>query len=122
MSAATANRGLQTESLTGLHWIGIVLALLTGIIHLFLGVRFLSSPLGVSFVLAGVGFVGAVVLLLFDYRRRLLYLVGIPFIGIQVVLYFLLNWPDVVSPVGIADKVVQLSLIAVLVVLYRQTG
>lgn len=120
MSAATANRGLQTESLTGLHWAGIVLALLTGVIHLFLGVRFIDSPLGVSFILAGLGFVGAVVLLLVDYRRRLLYLVGIPFTAIQIVLYFVLNWPDVVSPIGIGDKLIQLGLVAVLVVLYRQ--
>ena len=120
MAAATANRGLQTESLTTLHWIGIALALLTGVIHLFLGVRFIDSPLGVSFVLAGLGFVGAVVLLLFDYRRRLLYLVGIPFTAIQVVLYFPLNWPDVVSPIGLGDKLIQLGLIAVLVTLYRR--
>ena len=121
MSVATANRGLQTESLTSLHWAGVVLALLTGLIHLALGVRFAPSPVGISFILAGLGFFGAVVLLLLDYRRRLLYLVGIPFTAIQIVLYFPLNWPDVVSPIGLGDKVIQLALVAVLVVLYRRT-
>jgi hypothetical protein len=119
----------ETASLTRLHWLGIVLALVTGAVHLAFGVLFLDPAAGVlssanaqplSFVLAGIAFFVAVLLLLLDFRRRLLYLVGIPFTGVQVVLYFALNWPDVLSPGGIGDKVVQVALIAVLVVLYRR--
>jgi hypothetical protein len=110
----------ETASLTTLHWIGIALAVVTGVIHLVLGVRFLDSLMGISFLLAGVGFLAGVVFVLIDYRRRLWYLVGVPFTAIQVALYVPVNWPDLLSPVGVADKVVQVALIAVLVVLYRR--
>jgi hypothetical protein len=110
----------ETESLTRLHWIGIVLAAITGAVHLYFGVLALDTVQGASFVLAGIAFFVAIFLLLLDVRRRLLYLVGIPFTGIQVVLYFYLNWPDVLNPGGIGDKVVQVTLIAVLIVLYRR--
>lgn len=110
----------ETESLTPLHWIGIVLASITGIVHLYFGILAIDTAQGVSFVLAGVAFFVAILLLLLDVRRRLLYLVGIPFTGIQVVLYFVFNWPDVLSPGGIGDKIVQVALIAILVVLYRR--
>jgi len=124
-----ASSTFETASLTRLHWVGIVLAIITGAVHLAFGVLFLDSGAGIlspanaqplSFVLAGVAFFVAVLLVLFDVRRRLLYLVGIPFTGIQVVLYFVLNWPDVLNPSGIGDKVVQVTLIAILVVLYRR--
>lgn len=111
---------LQTESLTGLHWLAIVLSVVSGVIHLVLGVSFAPEPLGISFLLAGVAFLVAVVLVLVDVRRRQLYLLGIPFTALQVVLYFVVNWPDVVSPIGIVDKVAQVVLIAALVVLYRR--
>ncbi|GAB6861033.1 hypothetical protein ACFR97_01555 [Haloplanus litoreus] len=110
----------ETASLTRLHWVGIVLAVITGVVHLVFGALAIDTLQGVSFVLAGVAFFVAVLLLLLDYRRRLLYLVGIPFTGVQVVLYFYLNWPNVLSPGGIGDKVVQVALIAILVVLYRR--
>ena len=122
MSAGKTNRGsLRTDSLTRLHWAGIVLALLTGIIHLALGIPAVPSALGISFVFAGIGFFAGIGLVLVDYRRQLVYLVGIPFIGIQIVLYFVLNWPDVWNPGGIGDKLIQSALIVVLVVLYRRT-
>lgn len=111
---------LETASLTRLHWLGIVLAVVTGAVHLYFGILALDTLQGVSFVLAGIAFFVAVLLLLLDFRRRLLYLVGIPFTGVQVVLYFVLNWPNVLNPGGIGDKVVQVSLIAILVVLYRR--
>jgi len=120
---------VDTASLTRLHWLGIVLAVVTGAVHLAFGVLFLDSAAGIlspanaqplSFVLAGIAFFVAVLLLLLDFRRRLLYLVGIPFTGIQIVLYFALNWPDVLNPGGVGDKVVQVALITVLVVLYRR--
>ena len=96
----------ETESLTRLHWIGTVLAAITGIVHLYFGVLALDTLQGASFVLAGIAFFVAIGLLLLDVRRPLLYLAGIPFPGVQVVLYFYLNWPNVLSPGGIGDKVV----------------
>lgn len=111
-----SNTSIETESLTTLHWIGIALAAVTGVVHLGIGVAFADLLLG----LAGVGFFGAIALLLLNVRRKLLYLVGIPYTGSQIVLYFVFNWPDVLSPIGIGDKVVQVVLVTVLVALYRR--
>lgn len=118
--ATESASGFETESLETIHWAAIVLAAITGIIHLVLGVRFISTQLGVPFVLAGLGFFGAIVLFLRDFRRRLLYPVGVLFTGVQVVLYVAFNWPDIFSPAGVIDKVIQLVLIVLLVVLYRR--
>ena len=115
---ATETPTVETEGTTQLQYLGIGLAALTGLIHLALGVRFLPSPLAISFVLAGLGFFGGIALFWLDYRRRLLYLVGVAFTAVQVGAYFVLNWPDVVSPLGLADKAIQVALIGVLVVLY----
>lgn len=112
--------GLETDSLTTLHWIAVAIAIISGIVHLALGVPALPSGFGISFILAGIAFFVAVGLFLIDYRRRLLYLIGIPFTAIQIVLYFVLNWPDVIAPAGIGDKVLQTTLVVILYVLYRR--
>lgn len=116
---------LETDSLTPLHWVGIAAALLSGVIHLALSVPFLPSPMGIAFLLAAGGFAGAVVLVLLDYRRRLVYLVGIPFTAVQIVGWYVVNEPATLadlSVLGVADKLAQFVLIVVLVVLYRRTA
>lgn len=113
---------IDIESLTALHWIAVGLAIITGVIHLALGVMFFPGIQPVAFLLAGLGFFGAVVLFLLGYRRRLLYLVGILFVALQIVLYLLINQraDPAVSPVEGIDKAVQIILIVLLVVLYRR--
>jgi len=118
--------GLAIESLGGLHWVGIVLAAVSGIIHLFLGVQFAPSGLGIAFLLAGLGFLGAIVLVVLAIRRRLVYAVGIPFTAIQMVLWYYFNFavgpksfPGDVGTMGVVDKVAQIVLIVVLIVLLR---
>jgi hypothetical protein len=111
---------LDLDTLTPVHWVGVVLAVVSGAIHLALGVGFLPSPFGVSFVLAGLGFAGAVALLLVGYRRRLLYGVGIPFTGVQVVLWYLVRVRGEGFPafgeatLDYVDKAAQVLLILVL--------
>jgi len=124
--------GLRTDSLGSLHWAGIALAVVSGVVHLFLGLVDPFSggliPLGqqVSFVLAGLGFFGAVALVLADLYRRTVYAVGIPFTAIQIVLWYYLNYvagPKALSQIGpieIVDKVAQVALVGVLVVLLRR--
>lgn len=114
------SNGFETASLTRLHWAGVGLAAITGIVHLYFGVLALDTLQGAAFVLAGIAFFVGILFLLLGVRRRLLYLVGIPFTGSQVVLYVHLNWPNVLNPGGIGDKIVQITLIAILVVLYRR--
>lgn len=124
--------GLAIGSLGGLHWAGIVLAAVTGVIHLFLGVDgvtgspYFSFELGVAFLLAGLGFFSAIVLVLLDIRRRAVYAAGIPFTAIQLVLWYYLNFattdssfPGDVGTFGAIDKIVQVLLIVVLIVLLR---
>jgi hypothetical protein len=115
---------LETRSLTPLHWIAVALALVTGVVHLALGVLFFPGGLGVAFLLAGFGFLGGVVLFLLDYRRRQLYPTGVAFTAVQIVLYLLINppsFPDV-PPAEAIDKVAQILLVVALVVLYRREG
>jgi hypothetical protein len=117
---------LSLDTLSPTHWVGIALALVTAAIHLVLGVGFLPHPMGVLFVFSGLGFVGAVVLLLFDYRRRLLYAIGIPYTGVQIVFWAVLNWETIsagtIPPSHAVDKVAQVGLILVLIELSRRSG
>jgi hypothetical protein len=128
MATATSQR-VATESLGGLHWAGAALAVVSGVIHLVLGVGSLlggDAGFGVAFLLAGVAFLVAVGLLVIDYRRPLLYAVGVPFTAVQVVAWYWLNYASTGRPLAsiggieIADKLAQLLLIVVLVVLYRR--
>lgn len=126
--ATTEQQGLslQVRSLGVRHWLGIVAALASAGIHFLLGVRFLPTGLGISFILAGFGFVGAVVLVLLGIRRRAVYALGIPFTLGQIVLWYLVNFsggsksfPGDIGTLGALDKLAQLVLIAVLVILLR---
>lgn len=112
---------LALSSLGRLHWLAIAMAVGSAVIHLVLGVAFLPHPMGVAFVLAAAGFFGAVGLVLVDYRRRLLYLAGIPYTAVQIVLWYALNSPagiGDVSAVEAVDKIAQGILIVALIVLY----
>lgn len=105
----------QRDSLTQLQWLAVVLAVITGVLHVYAGVVEGRVPVA----LAGVGYAGALVLFFLDYRRRLLYLVGIPYTAIQIPL-----WLVVKSEYGVVDyvdKAVQVVLILVLLYLYLNT-
>lgn len=113
---------LRTDSLTSVVWVGIAVAVVSGLIHLFLGVRQLPSGLGISFVLAGLGFLGAVALVLVGYRRSTVYLVGVPFVLVQIVFWYYVNFvgesasfPGDVGTLGAVDKIAQVVLLVVLV-------
>ncbi|WP_336338424.1 DUF7475 family protein [Haloarcula brevis] len=113
-------------SLDSLHWVGIAAALVSAAVHLLLGVRMLPSAMGISFVLAGLGFLGAVVLVALDYRRRTVYAVGVPFTLVQIVLWYYVNFvalgksfPADIGTLGAVDKLAQVVLLAVLVALLR---
>lgn len=99
------------------------MALISAAVHLVLGVGFLPHWMGILFVLAAGGYIGAVVLLALEFRRRLLYLVGIPYTLVQIIGWYVVNQPSAVGEVPAADaidKIAQVVLIVVLVVLYRR--
>lgn len=115
----TSQSGLGTESLSALHLAGIALAVVSGLLHLFLGVSLVSRPIGLAFLFAGVGFFAGSAAVVANYRRPAVYLLGIPFTLGQVVAWYLINAPDF-SGVGFIDKTGQLGLVALLVILYRR--
>ena len=116
----TAGGGLSpaTESMTPLHWAGVVLAVVSGVLHLGLGASFGLNGFGISFVVAGVAFLVGAAAVVVDYRRRLFYMIGIPFTLGQVVAWYVVNAPSF-SPLGLLDKAVQLAFVVVLVLLLR---
>ena len=79
------------------------------------------TPLGISFILAGLGFFIGIAFFYFDYRRKIVSLLGIPFVLGQVVIWYLLNRiPLSVLLTGrpvldVIDKVAQLILLFVLI-------
>jgi hypothetical protein len=123
-TGTTGGLSLQTDSLTPIHWVGIALALLSGVIHLVIGVGFLPSAFGIVFVLAGLGFFGAVALVLLDVRRRLVYLVGIPFVGVQIAIWYQVQVLERglfnLGPLDYVDKAAQVVLIVILLYLIRE--
>lgn len=125
--SGTSRLTLRIDSLSGLHWVGIAAALISAAVHLRLGVGFAPAPLGIGFIIAGLGFVGAIALVLADIRRQAVYALGIPFTGGQLVLWYYLNFltgpkafPGGIGTLGAVDKVAQVILILVLILLLRQ--
>lgn len=126
-STHTQEKLIDTESLGGRYWIGILVALVSGVIHLYLGVSFFPSGMGISFLLAGLGFLGAIGLILIDYRRRLVVTIGIPYVIAQIVLWYVLNFamgpkafPADVGTIGVIDKIAQVVLLVVLVLILQE--
>lgn len=104
---------IKPESIKPIHGIAIGLIVITGIIHLYAGV--VEGRIPVS--LAGVGFLAGVGLFLFDYRGRLLYLIGIAYTGIQIPLWYVAKVGEF-TLLGYVDRVVQIVIIALLAYLY----
>ncbi|GEM_PF-121658 len=115
---------LETESLTPLHWGAIAMALVSAAVHLIIAIVDLplTSAFGIGFLIATAGFLGGVLLVLFDVRRRLVYLIGIPFTAGQIVMWALLNEPTLATleVIEAIDKLAQVGLIVALVVLLRR--
>lgn len=112
----------DTDSLTPMHWFAIGLATLSGVIHLVLSLIVPILVLRVSFLLAGVGFFGGIVLVLANYYRTTLYAVGIPFTGVQIVLWYVIVGPtaEALELLDVIDKLAQIVLIGLLAVLYNR--
>lgn len=115
---------LDTASLTPLHWIASGLAIISGVVHLALvvvGPVPLTSGFGILFILAFGGFVGGVGLVVINYRRNLIYLLGLPYTGSQIVMWYLANQPagpGDLSAFEWIDKIAQVLLLVLLVMLY----
>ena len=127
MSTATEPGPIAPKTLTPLHYAGILFAVVSGAIHVRLGVGFAPSPLGLSFLFAGVVFLAASAAVVANYRRPLLYRLGIPFTAGQIVLWYYVNFvagtkafPADVGTLGAVDKVAQVLLLVALALLVRR--
>jgi hypothetical protein len=119
MATAEQSDGLDIGSVSTLHWIGIVLAVITGAIHFYLVTLYGLSAFGVAFLVAGIGFLVGAIAILTNTRRRLFVVLGIPFTAGQIVIWYVVNMGDL-GTTGIVDKVVQVLLVVVLLVLYQR--
>ena len=107
---------LKIGSVPSLGWVALGLVFLTGVLHVYAGVVEGRPPV----TLAGVGFLGAILLYLVDYRRPFLYLVGVVYTAVQIPLWYVAKAGEFTT-VGYVDKAVQVVLVALLVYLYWHT-
>ena len=115
MNAQSRSAG-RIVSLTQLQWLAVAFVVVTGVLHVYAGIVEGRIPVA----LAGVGYAGALVLFFFDYRRRLLYLIGIPYTAVQFPLWIVAK--SEYGMVDYVDKAVQVALILVLIYLYLNTS
>ena len=112
----------RLASVTPLQWIAALLAVVSALVHLALGIQFVPATLGILFVLAGVGFFIGIAAALVTTRRDVVAALGIPYTGVQIVLWYVIQQPTLgtLSPPEIIDKVAQIVLIVLLVVIVRR--
>ena len=99
-------------SVTTLQWLAVALVVVTGVLHVYAGIVEGRAPV----TLAGIGYGAALVVFFLGYRRRLLYLVGIPYTAVQFPLWIVAK--SEYGVVDYVDKAVQVVLILVLLYLY----
>ena len=94
----------------------IALGIATGLIHLFA----LGIPSGeILFILNGLGYLALVAAVYLPLKflagyRSLARWVLIAYTALTLVLYFVMNWPDVWNPLGIITKLIEVGLIVLL--------
>jgi hypothetical protein len=106
------NSAEKNGSLTRVQWLAVSLVVVTGVLHVYAG--FVEGRIPVA--LAGFGYGGALVLFFAGYRRRLLYLIGVPYTAVQIPIWLVAK--SEYGVVDYVDKAIQVVLIAVLVYLY----
>lgn len=99
----------RVSDLESIHFLAVGLILFSAAVHLYL--YFQHGEL--LMLLAGAGFLGAVVLFFLGFSRRILYLVGVAFVAVQLVLWAVSGMPHLQS-YGLLDKIAQVLLLGVL--------
>jgi hypothetical protein len=96
----------------------VALTVITALIHVFLGINFIPDSLGYIFVLNAIGYIVLMVALYFipqlAAQRGLIRWLLLAFTAVTFVLYFVFNWPNIYSPMGLITKAVELVLIILL--------
>jgi len=112
-------------------YLAILLAVVTGVIHLLLGPRVMgfSQMLGILFILNGLGFVGGIVVYLTRYWRRELFLVAAGYALVTVLAFFAFQGFSVdafyrqgsLNQMAVASKGVEVLFAAATLYLYSST-
>lgn len=118
----------KPDTMRGLHWAGIAMALISGVVHFVLGLQFLPHAMGFAFLIAAAGFAVGSWLVIADVQRTIVYTLGVPFTLGQIGAWIALTRPELVEDfdlsvlgaIEIVDKTAQILLLIVLVVLYVQ--
>jgi hypothetical protein len=107
-------------SFTTVHWVAVVTAVVSAVIHLYLAPKVLNFELmmGVLFALAGLGYFGGIGIFLTKYWRRELYLAAALFSLAQIVIWVAtgMNNPTFAYP----DKAAQVVHVVAVAMLYLQ--
>jgi hypothetical protein len=100
-------------SLSSRQWVITGLVAATAFIHL--GVGGWNNPL---FIANGIGYLVLVLCLYFfpqlESQRSLIRWALIAYTAVTFILYFVVNWPGVFSPIGLLDKAIELAIIILL--------
>lgn len=95
--------------------VGLTVA--TAVIHIVLGILSGGTFL-IVFLLNGLGYLALLAALYFlpqmAGQRSMVRWALLAFTAVTFVLYFVFNWPDIWSPMGIVDKLIELVLIILL--------
>ncbi len=90
------------------------LTVATALIHIVLGIMSGGTFL-IIFLLNGLGYLGLLAALYFlpqfAAQRSMVRWALLAFTAVTFILYFAFNWPNIWSPMGLVDKVIELILI-----------
>lgn len=97
----------------------IVLTALTALIHLFLGIGSLGDGFfGAIFILNALGYLALLAGLYFipqlAGQRPFIRWAFMGFTAVTIILYFVFNWPEIWGVIGLADKAIEIVLVALL--------
>jgi len=106
-----------------LHYTGFLAAAVSAGIHFYLAPQIGLNPLGLSFLLAGLGFTAGITAVILDYKRKTVYLLGIPFTLGQIIIWHYMNRVPLENflrgepLLDFIDKLAQTLLVVILVIL-----
>lgn len=107
----------------GLLYAALVLAVVSAILHFYIGFAVYGIPLGIPLILIALVYVVGIGMIAMDYRRSLLLRVGLAWVVIVIVLWALsaaVNAPNTRDPLAYLTKVVEVVLLGVLFLLWRR--
>jgi len=130
--SSTASSSLLNSPSHPVGYLAILAALVTGVLHLFLGPQVVgfSQLLGVLFILNGLGFLGGIGLYLSRYWRREFYALAAVYALITVIALFVFQGFSIevfyrqgsLNPMAVISKAAELVLAVCAGYLYTATG